>query len=96
MDFSTALVFLKTGNKLTRSGWNGKNQFVVMQKGYPEGIPCNKQTAEAWGMKEGELFKCKPYLQIKTVDGSHAMWVPSITDLFAEDWEIIQSDISKE
>mgnify|MGYP001624944699 CR=1 FL=1 len=41
MDFSAALVFLKTGNKLTRTGWNGKNQFVVMQKGYPDGI--NKQ-----------------------------------------------------
>lgn len=56
----------------------------------PEGIPCNKQTAEAWGMNEGDLFKCEPYLQINTVDGSHAMWVPSIRDCLAEDWVVVE------
>ncbi len=89
MDFSEALKLLKNGTKLTRIGWNGKGMFVVYQKGYPNGIPCNKQTAEAWGMKEGDLFKCEPYLQIKMVNGSHAMWVPSINDILANDWEIL-------
>lgn len=41
-------------------------------------------------MNEGDLFKCEPYLQIKTADGSHAMWVPSIGDILAEDWQIVQ------
>ena len=88
MDFSNALVLLKNGEKLSRKGWNGKGMFVVRQKAYPQGIPCNKQTAEAWGMKEGDLFKCEPYLQIATSFGSHAMWVPSIGDIFAEDWYV--------
>ena len=87
LDFSQALVYLKAGQKLTRAGWNGKGMFVVMQKAYPEGIHCNKQTANAWGLKEGELFKCNPYFQIKNVDGSHSMWVPSIGDLLANDWK---------
>lgn len=85
-DFSEALKRLKEGKKLARSGWNGKGMFVVYQKGYPDGIPCNKQTAEAWGMREGEIFKCEPYLQIRMVNGSHAMWAPSINDCLAEDW----------
>lgn len=85
-DFSEALRRLKEGKKLARSGWNGKGMFVVYQKGYPDGIPCNKQTAEAWGMREGEIFKCEPYLQIRMVNGSHSMWVPSINDCLAEDW----------
>ena len=88
--FSTALDWLKRGEKISRKGWNGKNMFVVYQKGYPDGIPCNKNTAEAWGMKEGELFKCEPYLQIKMVNGSHAMWVPSINDVLSNDWEIYE------
>lgn len=88
--FGEALRFLKQGKRLTRKGWNGKDLFVVYQKGYPQGIPCNKQTAMAWGIKEGELFKCEPYLQINTVDGSHAMWVPSIRDCFAWDWYIVK------
>lgn len=86
MNFENALSALKSGKKMARSGWNGKGMFVVKQKGYPEGIPCNKNSAEAWGMKEGDLFKCNPYFQIRNVDGSHSMWVPSCGDLFAEDW----------
>ena len=90
LTFSEALEAVKAGKRITRQGWNGKGLFVVYQKGYPDGIPCNKQTAEAWGMKEGELFKCDPYLQINTTDGSHAMWVPSIRDCLAEDWMILE------
>ena len=86
MTFGLALEALKKGFKVARMGWNGKGLFVVYQKAYPQGIPCNKQTAEAWGLNEGDLFKCDPYLQINTTDGSHAMWVPSIRDCLAEDW----------
>lgn len=89
MTFGLALEALKQGNKVARNGWNGKGMFVVLQKGYPEGIPCNKQTADAWGINEGDLFKCNPYMQIKCVDGSHSMWVPSINDCLADDWKII-------
>jgi hypothetical protein len=90
MDFGKALNLVKRGSKIARDGWNGKGMFVVYQKGYPQGIPCNRQTAEAWGMKEGELFKCEPYLQIKMANGSHAMWVPSINDVLAEDWQVVE------
>ncbi len=88
MTFGLATEAAKKGHKIARAGWNGKGMFVVHQKGYPQGIPCNKQTAEAWGMNEGDLFICQPYLQIKNVDGSHGMWVPSINDTLAEDWMI--------
>lgn len=90
VSFGTAVEALKVGVKMARKGWNGKGLFVVYQKGYPDGIPCNNQTAEAWGLKEGELFRCEPYLQINTVDGSHAMWVPSIRDVLAEDWVMVE------
>lgn len=88
MNFGQAVELLKRGKKVSRKGWNGKGMFVVYQKGYPQGIQCNKQTAEAWGLNEGDLFKVEPYLQIRMVNGSHAMWVPSINDVLAEDWEI--------
>lgn len=90
MKFEDILPLLKTGNRSLRRGWNGKGMFVVMQKGYPNGIPCNAQTAEAWNLKEGDLFKCNPYFQIRNTDGSHSMWVPSVGDILAEDWEILE------
>ncbi|MGL5437661.1 MAG: DUF2829 domain-containing protein [Lachnospiraceae bacterium] len=88
--FGEAVSRLKRGQRVARKGWNGRGMFVVYQKGYPDGIPCNKQTAEAWGLNEGDLFVCNPYLQIKNVDGSHSMWVPSIGDCLAEDWVIVE------
>lgn len=90
LTFGIALELLKKGKKVARTGWNGKGMFVVYQKGYPQGIPCNKQTAEAWGLNEGDNFICNPYLQIRCSDGSHSMWVPSINDCLAEDWIIVE------
>jgi hypothetical protein len=90
MNFGQVLEVVKQGEKGFRLGWNGKGMFIVYQKGYPQGIPCNVQTAKAWGLSEGDLFKCEPYLQIRTAQGSHAMWVPSINDVLAEDWEVIR------
>lgn len=49
MNFGQALEKVKNGEKIFRHGWNGKGMFVVYQKGYPNGIPCNMQTAKAWG-----------------------------------------------
>lgn len=89
-DFSWALWQMKQGKKIHRSGWNGKGMFAVLQKGYPDGIPCNKQTAEAWGLKEGDLFRCEPYMQLKMVNGSHSMWVPSVNDCLSNDWAIVK------
>jgi hypothetical protein len=90
LNFGIALESCKQGSKIARAGWNGKGMFVVYQKGYPQGIPSNKQTAEAWGLNEGDLFICNPYLQIKCADGSHSMWTPSINDTLAEDWMVIE------
>ena len=90
MTFGIALELLKKGCKVAREGWNGKGMFVVYQKGYPDGIPCNKQTAEAWGINEGDLFKCNPYLQIKQVDGSRSMWGRSIGGVLSEDWIVVE------
>ena len=88
MNFGEAIELAKSGKKITRTGWNDKGMFVVYQKGYPDGIHCNKQTAEAFGMSEGELFKVRPYLQMRCADGTHQMWVASQSDILADDWEI--------
>ena len=89
MDFGSAIKELKNGKKLARKGWNGKGMFIVYQKGYPNGIPCNKQTAEAYGYEEGTLFKCRPYIQMRCADGTHQMWTASQTDILSEDWEVV-------
>lgn len=89
LDFGEALVELKAGEKLQRDGWNGKGMFVVLQKGYPDGIPVNKNTAEALGIDEGSVERFAPYLMFRTSDGSFVPWVASQTDLLAQDWRVV-------
>lgn len=89
-DFSVALKLLKHGYRLYRTGWNGTGMCLFYQKGYPDGIPINKNTAEAIGLEEGTVCKFLPYLQLKTaaVEATFVHWVPSMTDILADDWMI--------
>lgn len=90
MTFSWALEQMKEGERLQREGWNGQRMFVVAQKGYPEGVSCNANTARALKIPEGVVIKTRPYLAMVDAQGFLVTgWVPSQTDLFADDWEVV-------
>lgn len=91
MDFSGALLALKEGHHLTRTGWNGTGLFVMLQAGYPDGIPINQNTAAATGLPQGTMCAVSPYLQLcKTGDRAQLdAWVPSTGDVLASDWRIV-------
>jgi hypothetical protein len=86
MDFSNALNFCKQGKKIKREGWNGKNQFVVYQKGYPEGIAINANTSQALSIPEKTIVKFSPYLMLKNEQDVCVPWIASQGDLLSEDW----------
>jgi len=90
MRFGEALRKVKQGHLIARKGWNGKNMAVAYQPGYPDGIPCNKNTSETWHIPEGTLFKCRPYLQMRCADGTYQMWLASQSDILADDWYIVE------
>lgn len=73
MSFSTALEAVKRGDCIARRGWNGKNMHVSMVSLY---------TADNIPMDN----KC---LVLFNVHGKYNTWVPSITDILAEDWEVV-------
>lgn len=91
MNFSEALNALNDGKRMERTAWeaDGEWDFVVRQNGYPDGIAINKNTAEATGLREGTVWPFQPYLMGFTVEGSFAPYLPSQSDLFAEDWQEI-------
>ena len=83
MNFGQAIEVLKTGNKVTRVGWNGKDMFLFLVQGsrfkvnrppllgiYPEGTEINY----------------RPHIDMKTVNGEIVPWVASQSDLLEEDW----------
>ena len=89
MNFSQALDAMKLGSKIARDGWNGKGMFAFMQKGYPDGIGINKNTSEATGIPEGTVCAFRPYFMLYTAQQDFAHWVPSGSDILAEDWQIV-------
>lgn len=92
MNFSHALEQIKIGRKMTRGGWNGRGMFVCLQRGYPNGVPVNAQTAGALGIPEKTIVKVLPYLLMKTADGSIVPWLASQTDILANDWRVAPED----
>lgn len=86
LDFSAALAELKDGYRATRVGWNATGQYVALQAGYPDGIGINANTAAATGMPEGTVCRFRPYLMLRTADGSFVPWAPTVSDVLAEDW----------
>lgn len=94
--FDWALFELREGRKVRRRGWNGKGMFVVLQKGYPNGIPINKNTAEATGIPEGTTCRFLPYLMMKTADAevTFVPWLASQTDILALDWELAELELA--
>lgn len=86
--FGYALYLLNNGYRVTRSGWNGKGMYIVLQQGYPDGIAINKNTAAATGIPEGTVCRFRPYLMMLTAQGEFVPWVASQTDLLAYDWQV--------
>lgn len=92
LNFGDALTALKKGQKVARSGWDGKDQYVVAQQGQEiESTyvwnPHNKAHAE----KLGGWIEVAPYCTLKTAQDTLAMgWTPSTGDLFANDWLILE------
>lgn len=89
-NFSAALQLCKVGRRIQREGWNGKGMYVVYQKGYPEGIPINSNTAEAIGQPEGTVHRFLPYLMMFTAQGAFVPWLASQTDILADDWVVLE------
>lgn len=91
LSFSEALVKAKQGHIISRAGWNGKGMFLAYKPDQPVAI------SDIWSdaMRNALLNKSVPqthvtvnaHLVLFTAQGTLTMgWVPSSSDMFAEDW----------
>lgn len=94
--FGTAVLFLKVGMAVRRAGWNGKGLFVVKQ--VPVHIAADiipnmqslPQSAKDIIMaRKGAHIDYTNQMLIIHPDGRADSWVPSSSDVFAEDWELV-------
>ena len=85
-DFGEAIRRLKAGKRVARSGWNGKNMFLLLVPGsqgltVDEGRPLAKA-----GLPVGTKFNYLPHVDMWTAQGDFVPWLASQTDVLAEDW----------
>ena len=83
MNFGQAIEVLKTGNKVTRVGWNGKDMFLFLVQGSQFKV---NRPPLLWIYSEGTEINYRPHIDMKTVNGEIVPWVASQSDLLEEDW----------
>lgn len=95
-DFGTAIKFLEAGGAICRSGWNGKGLFVVKQvPSHITGDIIPKMQSLPQSAKDILMSRENPHIDytnqmlIINTDGRADSWVPSSSDVFAEDWEVV-------
>jgi len=103
MNFGQAIEALKNGNAVARSGWNGKNMFLFLNKGSIDVAAHHKENRESENFfVEGIRFNLfesgdtgtvtrLPNINMRAATGSTVTgWLASQTDLLAEDWEVLE------
>lgn len=99
--FSEALVRIKNGQKMCRAGWHGIGQYVFLWPGVDDSA-IHERASHFDGIRSdlfgipgphdrcvGRAIRMMPHFRIATgPNGPVATWVPSATDLLAEDWRV--------
>ena len=86
LKFGQALEAIQAGQRIARTGWNGKGMFVYFVP--PASYPVQTGAAKAHFGK-GAMVPYNAYMAIKNVDGTVSTWVPSVNDCLASDWGVV-------
>lgn len=87
MDFSRALQLIKSGSRLTRSGWNGVGLWVFLVPGSTFKV----DRPPLLGIyPAGHEITYHGHIDMKTADGMICPWLASQTDLLADDWLVVK------
>lgn len=85
-DFGWALRQLRSGKKVSRSGWNGKGMFLFL-------VPGSKfvvNRAPLLGIyPEGKRITYQPHIDMKTAQDTVVPWLASQGDMLSDDWEVL-------
>lgn len=89
MNFGHALKALKNGQKVARSGWNGKGMFLYFVPA--NSYPASRNTLETMaGIFKDDLVPYCSYIAMKTAQDNVVPWLASQTDVLADDWTIVE------
>lgn len=98
LNFGEVIEILKQGGLVRRKGWNGKGLFVIKQ------VPAHIESDVIPRMQslpqsaKDRILKGKGFVDYTSQcliynenTGRADSWVPSVSDIFAEDWEVVRN-----
>ena len=88
MSFGEALIALKKGKRVARSGWNGKGMYLVYFSPVSHGL----EMLTVYDKEDGTTLPLLPFILMKTADDMYVPWLSSQTDCLAEDYEIVETE----
>ena len=92
-DIGWAVRQAKLGKRVARRGWNAAGQWVTFSPG-TENVPADRFWApanQAYAEENGGYATVFSAMTLKNAQGMIVMgWVPSVTDLLMQDWEIVE------
>ncbi len=83
MDFGEAIKLVKSGKRVKRNGWNGKNQYIELA------------TNISYFNADGTFVNCEhdaignKAIAFVGTSGVQLGWLASQADMLAEDWEVV-------
>ncbi len=90
LNFGDAIVALRKGEKVARSGWNGKGMYLMLQKGTTIRSKDARGGIAASIAFKSDGIKIGAHIDMLAADGSVVVgWLASQTDMLAEDWVIV-------
>jgi Protein of unknown function (DUF2829) len=87
MNFGEALEALKGGGRVTRAGWNGAGQWLILVPGSTITVAADRPLGKAAPRLIGQQVQYAPHIDIHTVQGALVPWLASQADMLAEDWK---------
>lgn len=93
LSFSLALEALKTGKRVARKGWNGKDMWLSLSCNHSRQVPATQLWSPhnaAFAVSQGGTATVLPSITMKTASGEILMgWLASQTDMLSDDWVVL-------
>jgi hypothetical protein len=89
MTFGQAIEALKAGQKVSRTGWNGKGMFLYYVPA--AAFPAQRNTFGTMvGVFPDDMVPYCAYIAMKTAQDNVVPWLASQTDVLSQDWGIVE------
>ena len=75
LNFGQAVEALKSGQRVSREGWNGKGMFLFY--------------VDSWEYGVNTEYAKQPFIAMKTAQNMVVPWLASQSDVLGEDWCIV-------